>query len=113
VAMKYKRVVIIDPLPDDVFLEIFDLFLLDFNYPTDYPFQRMRKWLILAHVCQRWRRIIFASPRRLDLYLTCICGTPVRQKLQNLVYWPLILPLVIDYRGPTSSRSPTPCDEDD
>ena len=113
VAMKYKHVVIIDPLPDDVFLEIFDLFLLDFNYPTYYPFQRMRKWLILVHVCQRWRRIIFASPHRLDLYLACICGTPVRQKLQSLVYWPLILPLVIDYPGPASSCSSTPGDEDD
>ena len=73
--VKYERIVLIDPLPDDVFLEIFDFFCLyDF---TEYPVQRM-KWLILAHVCQRWRRIIFASPRRLDLYLSCICGTPVQ-----------------------------------
>ena len=106
-VVKYKRVVIIDPLPDDVFLEIFDLFLRDL---ADYPVQRMRKWLILAHVCQRWRRIIFASPRRLDLYLACICGTPVRQ---NLVYWPPILPLVIDYPGTVSFHDPTPGDEDD
>ena len=103
-VVKYKRVVIIDPLPDDVFLEIFDLFLRDL---ADYPVQRMRKWLILAHVCQRWRRIIFASPRRLDLYLACICGTPVRR---NLVYWPLTLPLVIDYPG--TYDGPIPGDED-
>ena len=107
VAMKYKRVVIIDPLPDDVFLEIFDLFLRDPTYPDEYPAERMRKWLILAHVCQRWRGIIFASPRRLDLYLACICGTPVRR---NLVYWPLTLPLVIDYPG--TYDGPIPGDED-
>ena len=104
--MKYKRVIIIDPLPDDVFLEIFDLCLCDF---TEYLVQRMRKWLILVHVCQRWRRIIFASPCRLDLYLSCIRGTPVKQ---NLVYWPLSLPLVIEYPGRVSSHDPTPSDDD-
>jgi hypothetical protein len=104
--VKYKRVVIIDPLPDDVFLEIFDLCLRD---PTDYPVKRTREWITLVHVCQRWRRIIFASPRRLDLYLSCVCGTPVRQ---NLVYWPLILPLVIDYPGPISRSNPTSHDDD-
>ena len=58
-AMKYRRTVIIDPLPDDVLvLEIFDLCLHD---PTGYPIQRMRKWLILAHVCRRWRRIYLLS----------------------------------------------------
>ena len=108
-VVKYKRLVIIDPLPDDVFLEIFDLFLRDFSELSDFPFQHMRKWLILAQVCQRWRRIIYASPRRLDLYLACLCGTPVRK---NLFYWPLTLPLVIDYPGTVSCRDLTPDDED-
>jgi hypothetical protein len=100
-VVKYKSVVIIDPLPDDVFLEIFDLYLRDY---TEYPIQRTRKWITLVHVCQRWRRIIFASPRRLDLYLSCKWETPVRQ---NLDYWPVILPLVIDYPGLVSSvRTP-------
>jgi hypothetical protein len=108
--VKYKRVVIIDPLPDDVFLEIFDICLRDPNmFVTKHPVQRMREWLILAHVCQRWRRIIFASPRRLDLYLSCIRGTPVRQ---NLDYWPLIFPLDIDYPGPVSCSDPIPGDDD-
>ena len=86
-------------------MEIFDLSLRDHTYPADYPAERMREWLILAHVCQRWRGIIFASPRRLDLYLACISGTPVRW---NLVYWPLTLPLVIDYPG---IDDPIPGDE--
>ena len=106
-VVKYNRVVVIDPLPDDVFLEIFDLCL---HGPAKYPVRRMRKWITLVHVCRRWRRIIFASPRRLDLYLACICGTLVRQ---NLIYWPLILPLVITYHPRTISfRNPTPDDED-
>ena len=110
-VVKYKRTVIIDPLPDDIFLEIFDLCLRD---PTVQPVQRMtrvrmKKWIILVHVCQRWRRIIFASPCRLDLYVSCICGTPVRQ---DLVYWPLSLPLVIDYPGPVSFPNRTSSDDD-
>ena len=106
-VVKYNRIVVIDPLPDDVFLEVFDLCLRD---PTEYPAQRTRKWITLVHVCRRWRRIIFSSPRRLDLYLACICGTPVRQ---NLIYWPLILPLVIVYRpGTIYLRKNTLDDED-
>ena len=104
-VVKYRRVIVTDPLPDDVFLDIFDLCL---RSPVKYPAQRMREWLVLAHVCQRWRRIIFSSPRRLDLYLACICGTPVRQ---NLIYWPLALPIVIIYPGTVSRRDPTPGDE--
>ena len=49
------------------------------------------------HVCQRWRRIIFASPRHLDLYLSCSYGTHVRK---NLVFWPVGLPLTVDYPIP-------------
>jgi len=63
-----------------------------------------------VHVCQRWRQIIFASPRRLDLHLSCSYGTPVRQ---NLVCWPVILPIAIDYSGrlgPVNRISPD--DED-
>jgi hypothetical protein len=96
-VVKYRQVVVIDPLPDDVFLEIFDLCLCG---PIDHPIQRMRQWLRLVHVCQRWRRIIFASSHHLDLSLICTYGTPVRQ---NLVHWPLFFPLTIHYIG--SNRS--------
>ena len=42
------------------------------------------------------------------MYLPCISGTPVQQ---NLVYWPLSLPLVIDYPGPIPFQNPTSSDD--
>ncbi len=89
----YRHGVTIDMLPDDVLLEIFNLGLCN---STKHPFQHTRDWQRLVHVCQRWRQIIFASPRRLDLHLSCSYGTPVRQ---NLVCWPVILPITVDYSG--------------
>ena len=105
-VVKYERVIIIDPLPDDIFLEIFDLCLRDL---TEYSVLSMRKWVTLVHVCKRWRRIIFASPRRLDLYITCIYRSPAKR---NLVYWPLSFPLVIDYRRRATSHGPSSGDDD-
>jgi hypothetical protein len=47
-----------------------------------------------VHVCQRWRWIIFASPCRLALHLSCTYGTPVRKSLS---LWPIQLPITIEY----------------
>ena len=76
-----------------------------------FHFQPIWDWLRLAHICSRWRHIIFSSPRRLDLQLLCTFGTPVRN---NLSYWPP-LPLIIDYstfQGADDSKGLTPNDED-
>jgi hypothetical protein len=70
-------------LPDDVLLEIFD-FLLREN-------RRIEEWMTLAHVCQRWRSVIFQSPLRLNLQLLCTPTTRAR----DLNIWPP-LPLIID-----------------
>jgi hypothetical protein len=75
----------INMLPDDVLIDIFD-FLRKKPYLS-------WKWHILVHVCQRWRRIVFASPRRLDLRIHCTNGTPVRKLLD---IWPAF-PIIIDY----------------
>jgi hypothetical protein len=64
---------------------------------------------ILVHVCQMWRRIIFASPRHLDLYLICSHGTPVRE---NLAFWPVSIPLALDYPARMHLISISPTDED-
>jgi len=46
-----------------------------------------QEWHTLIHVCRRWRYIIFASPRVLNLRLLCTIGTPVRARL---AIWPAI-----------------------
>lgn len=86
----------IDILPDNVFLEIFDFCLCQYEpqLGSKKRTQRTKKWQILVHVCRRWRSLIFASPRRLNLYLSCSYGTRVRE---NLAYWPVTLPLSVDY----------------
>jgi hypothetical protein len=73
-------------LPDNVLLDVFDF--------------GVSEWHTLVHVCQRWRYIIFASPRRLDLTILCTYGTPVRK---NLGCWPPF-PIIVDYL--TSGFSP-------
>ncbi|KAH9051332.1 hypothetical protein EDB83DRAFT_1303911 [Lactarius deliciosus] len=96
----------INILPDDVLLEIFDSYRKNQNPITWYP---VWEWHILAHVCRRWRHVIFGSPWRLDLELLCTNGTPVRKTLDC---WPPF-PIVVDYKR---SRDPnqtfTPEDED-
>ena len=58
--------VTIDTLQDDVLLEIFDSFR-----KIVVRHDRMWSWRTLLHVCRRWRYIVLASPRRLDLQIKC------------------------------------------
>ena len=77
----------INILPDNVLLEIFDL------YRKNFDNTRVWKWHLLVHVCQRWRQIVFASPLRLDLRILCTSRNRVGK---NLCIWPN-LPIVIEY----------------
>jgi F-box-like len=76
-----------DMLPDDILLAIFD-FCADESPSTK---KELEAWQSLVHVCQRWRSLVFISPRRLNLRLVCTAKTPVRDTLD---VWPP-LPLVI------------------
>ena len=55
-------------VPDLALLGIFDFYMteaLDFN-----PFRHNSEaWIILAHVCRKWRDIVFGSPSRLNVRL--------------------------------------------
>jgi hypothetical protein len=79
----YPRVTI-DLLPDEVLLEIFS-FYMALSDEED-------AWHTLVHVCQRWRYVVFGSPRRLDLRLFCrnLNGTLTK----SLDIWPE-LPIAI------------------
>ncbi|KAH9974390.1 hypothetical protein BGW80DRAFT_179481 [Lactifluus volemus] len=77
--------VTIEALPDDVLLDIFEFYMSE---PDLLPlwYQRQKcQWYPLVHVCQRWRYLVFASPRRLDLCIYCTDSTRVREKLE---IWP-------------------------
>jgi hypothetical protein len=75
--------VTIGTLPDDALLEIFSFYIDVHGAEED--------WQTLIHVCQRWRSVVFASPRRLNLRIFCSSGTRVREMLH---IWPP-LPIVI------------------
>ena len=79
-------------LPDDVLLETFEFYLgkdvLDYIGGQNYD-----GWQTLVHVCRRWRCIVFASPRRLDLKLYCTQHRSVNSKTLDI--WPA-LPIVIN-----------------
>jgi hypothetical protein len=87
-----------DMLPDDVLLDIFDFYRMD---PTFYPWM----WVTLAHVCPRWRQVIFASPRRLDLQFLCTPRTRVRELLDFLPAMPIMISNSFD---PLTPRAPRP-----
>ena len=74
--------VTIDTLPDVALLEIFEFYMYE---------EQITAWYALVHVCQRWRKVVFGSPQRLNLRLYCRAGTPVRETLD---VW-LPLPIVI------------------
>jgi hypothetical protein len=82
-------------LPDEVLLGIFHF------YAGEVTCERIfiEAWQTLVHVCQRWRNVVFGSPRRLDLVLNCTPGTH-RDKLN---VWPP-LPLLILDRGRLTIR---------
>jgi F-box-like len=82
--------VAIDVLPDDALLEIFRHCGEDDDDDT-YLYSWM--WKPLVHVCKRWRRIIFASPKYLQLVLLCNGRTLLTESLD---LWPL-LPIMISF----------------
>ncbi|KAH8994139.1 hypothetical protein EDB86DRAFT_2927076 [Lactarius hatsudake] len=63
-------------LSDDVLLVVFGFCRMSSSWHWHWP--------RLVHVCQRWRLIVFASPRSLDLWLYC---TP-RTLVKNTCCWP-------------------------
>ena len=82
-AANLYDIVTIDKLPDNVLLEVFEYYVNDIFWKD--------VWRTLVQVCRRWRRIVFGSPRLLNLRLVCTAKTPV-EKMLNI--WP-DLPIAI------------------
>jgi hypothetical protein len=82
-----------DVLPDDVLLEIFDSYvIINKSHRSRLGAKsETEAWQSLVHVCQRWRSLVFQSPRHLNLQLYCTPITPARDALD---VWP-ILPLIV------------------
>ncbi len=74
--------VTIATLPDVALLEIFDFYMYE---------EQIEAWYALVHVCRKWRKVVFGSPRRLNLRLYYRAGAPV---LETLDVWPP-LPIVV------------------
>jgi hypothetical protein len=87
-------------LPDDILLEMFNFYVDMPRYLRVFPTGKEKEeWIKLAHVCRRWRSVVFQSPGRLNLRLVCTAVTPVRDALD---IWPPF-PLIIYTYGKTSS----------
>ena len=87
--------VTIDILSDDVLLQVFRFYQFGRPEISPHPSRHTWKWLTLVHVCQRWRAIVSASPRSLDLRLLCTAKTRVKEMLD---VWPIV-PIQIDGDG--------------
>ena len=72
----------IDVLSEDVLIYIFNAYRRGFKDYWNYLFW---PWKVLIHVCQRWRRIIFAWPYHLDVRVDCGSRTHVAKALD---VWP-------------------------
>ena len=105
----YRRMKTVNILSDDVLLEIFGFCQIESNSHTT-SLHPGSDWLILVHVCRRWRHIVLLSQRRLDLTLFCTYGTPVRKHLGCLPP----VPIIVDYLTFSHLlRRPAPKYEDD
>lgn len=81
-----------DVLSDDVLLYIFDAYQRRSRQPAyewAYAFENDPgwPWHTMVHVCQRWRRLIFAWPNHLEVRVECKSRTAVAKALD---IWPAL-----------------------
>src|SRR5712671_6624848 len=75
-------------LSDNVLVDIFDSYVNDYHPLRETP---PNAWHTLVHVCRRWRYLVFASPRRLNLRLEYEGHQPMSKVLDA---WP-VLPVIL------------------
>jgi hypothetical protein len=91
----------IDVLSEDILLSIFKFYMDEDPDTFASKKETIEVWQTLVHVCRQWRRIVFGSPRSLNLRLVCMDGAP----LEKIDVWPP-LPVVISVRrfSPSGSK---------
>jgi len=80
--------VTIDVLPDDVLVEIFNSFV---NVYNQRRYIRRNTWHALVRVCRRWRYLVFASPRSLNLRLNYSGHGPMSEIPDTWLIFPVVL----------------------
>ena len=83
----------IHELDNDSLLRIFSHYRL--NHENDWNLRHM--WRNFAHICRRWRYLLYDSTSHLDMYLLLTNGSPSLGTLSHLPP----LPLVINYSDRT------------
>jgi hypothetical protein len=87
----------INRLPDEVLLEIFDSYRQSIDQlEYNHHWRKKYAWFNLAHVCRRWRAVVFASSSRLDLNI--IVGPEKPGHIKTILSGHL--PIIIDYQLP-------------
>ncbi len=84
--------VTIAALPNEILLDIFCIYLdlPQHGRPVVNAYNPGRdSWHTLVDVCQRWRDVVFAMPRYLDLQFDCTNETPVKVLKEILEIWPI------------------------
>jgi hypothetical protein len=82
----------INNLPGEVLLEIFASYRQGID-PYDSQWRKKYAWFNLAHVCRKWRAVMFASSSRLDLNI--IVGPEKPGHIKTILSGHL--PILIDY----------------
>jgi hypothetical protein len=82
-------------------LKVFEFYVdedMDENFRPSVK-QSIEEWIALAHVCRRWRSVVFQSPRRLNLRLICTRKTPASDTLDICPPLPLTISDIDDTDG--------------
>ena len=90
-------------LPDELLLEVFDSYRQSIDQ-YDHKWRKKYAWLNLAHVCTRWRAVVFASSSRLDVNIIVGPEKPGHIK----AFLSGHLPILIDYshlQSPITDRA--------
>ena len=84
--------VTIESLPDYPLLEIFSFYVEEADGLSEFHMvERIDAWHTLVHVCQRWRSLVFASSRRLNLRILCTDTRPLREILDLWTTLPIVV----------------------